>query len=292
MSEARKDNEEPRGVRKMWRKYSASSVSVFGLLVVILLLVSAVFARIIAPYPAHAGLFVDFANANQPPSFKHLAGTDIYGRDVMSRILVGLRYSLGMGLLVLALGVPFGVAIGLLAGYYHDTWVDTAIMRFTELFMAIPPLILAFVVCAVLSPGYFSAAIGIGVAWWPWYARLTYSLVRTLSNESYIVYAELSGAKASHIVFKEVLPNAMSTILTKMSLDMGIIIIIASSMSFVGLGIQPPKPSLGAMISGGIKYLPEQWWISIFPALFVVLIVLGFNLLGDGVRDALAVEDV
>ncbi len=278
--------------KRQWRKLTSNPLSLVGLVVVVLLVILAVFAGNIAPYPGHAGLYLDFKNANQPPSWKHIAGTDEYGRDVFSRMLFGLRVSLEIGLLVLVIGVPIGVLLGLIAGYRRNTWLDTAIMRFTDLFMAVPPLVLALVVVAMSSPGFFFAAIGIAVAWWPWYTRLTYSLVTSLSNEMYVKYAELSGASSRHIILKEILPNAVSPIFTKMSLDMGMIIIIASSMSFVGLGVQPPAPSLGSMVSDGIKFLPEFWWISLFPSLFVVLIVLGFNLLGDGLRDVFAIEEI
>ena len=279
-------------MKRQWHKFSSNPLSLLGLFVVLGLAVIAIFAGKLAPYPDHAGLYLDFNSANQAPSWRHLAGTDEYGRDILSRMFYGLRVSLAVGLLVLGLGVPIGVLLGLIAGYYRNTWVDTAIMRFTDLFMAIPPLILALVVAAMFTPGYFFAAVGIATAWWPWYTRLTYSLVTSLSNELYVKYAELGGAKARHIILKEILPNAVSPIFTKMSLDMGMIIIIASSMSFVGLGVQPPAPSLGSMVSDGIKYLPEFWWIPVCPALLVVLIVLGFNLLGDGLRDVFAIEEL
>lgn len=279
-------------MKRQWHKFSSNPLSLLGLLVVLGLAFIAIFAGNLAPYPGHAGLYLDFKSANQAPSWQHFAGTDEYGRDILSRMFYGLRVSLAVGLLVLGLGVPIGVLLGLIAGYYRNTWVDTAIMRFTDLFMGIPPLILALVVAAMFTPGYFFAAVGIATAWWPWYTRLTYSLVTSLSNELYVKYAKLGGAKARHIILKEILPNAVSPIFTKMSLDMGMIIIIASSMSFVGLGVQPPAPSLGSMVSGGIKYLPEFWWIPVFPALLVVLIVLGFNLLGDGLRDVFAIEEL
>jgi len=278
--------------KRQWHKFASNRLSLLGMGVVVLLIVLAIFAGKIAPYPDHAGLYLDFQNANQPPSWKHFAGTDGCGRDIFSRMLFGLRVSLEIGLLVLAISVPIGVLLGLVAGYRRNTWLDTAIMRFTDLFMAVPPLVLALVVVAMFTPGFFFAAIGIAVAWWPWYTRLTYSLVTSLSNEMYVRYTELTGAPLRHIILKEILPNAVSPIFTKMSLDMGMIIIIASSMSFVGLGVQPPAPSLGSMVSDGIKYLPEFWWISVFPALFIVLIVLGFNLLGDGLRDVFAIEEI
>ncbi len=207
-------------LRRRWYKFSSNPLSLLGLVVVALLILVALFARMIAPYPEHTGLFIDFANATQPPSRQHLAGTDEYGRDILSRMLVGLRYSLGIGLLVIGLAVPLGVSLGLVAGYNRNTWLDTAIMRFTDLFMAVPPLILALVVCAAFTPGYFFAAVGIATAWWPWYVRLTYSLVTSLANELYVKYAELAGARAGHIIFREILPNAISPILTKLSLDM------------------------------------------------------------------------
>ena len=291
-SQSRKTRPRIERFKRQWHKFSSNSLSLIGLIVVVLLFLTAVCANLLAPYPEHSGLFLDFSNANMAPSLQHIAGTDDYGRDILSRMLVGLRYSLGIGLLVIGLSVPIGVVLGLVAAYFKNTWIDTAIMRFTDLFMAIPPLILALVVCATFTPGYFFAAIGISTAWWPWYTRLAYSLSTSLSNELYVKYADLEGAGAWHIILKETLPNAVSPIFTKMSLDMGMIIIIASSMSFVGLGVQPPAPSLGSMVSEGMKHLPEFWWISIFPALMVVLIVLGFNLLGDGLRDVFAVEEI
>ncbi|MDR0839879.1 MAG: ABC transporter permease [Christensenellaceae bacterium] len=277
--------------KKDWYKFSRNPMSLLGLAVVILVIFCAIFADVIAPFPEDAGLAVYMERAFEGPSGQHLAGTDQFGRDVFSRMLIGLRYSLGIGLLVLALSVPFGVILGLLAGYFKGTWLDILIMRFTEIFMSIPPLILAMVVCTIFGNGYLFASIGIAVAWWPWYTRLTYNMVTSLSNELFIVYTELSGVKVMRIILREMLPNITSSVITKMSLDMGSIIITASSMSFVGLGVQPPTPSLGSMVSEGVAYLPEFWWLTIMPALMVVLIVMSFNLLGDGLTDVLAMEE-
>ncbi|MGI6485447.1 MAG: ABC transporter permease [Tepidanaerobacteraceae bacterium] len=277
--------------KKSWYKFSRNPLSLLGLYVVIAIIAIAIFATIIAPFPEDAGVTVRLTEAFEPPSLRHLAGTDEFGRDVFSRILIGLRSSLAIGLLVLAFSVPIGVLLGLIAGYYNGTLIETIIMRLTELFMSIPPLILAMVVCTMFSNAYIFAAIGIAVAWWPWYTRMTYNLVKSLSNELYIVYTQLSGVKMQRIIIQEMLPNLTSSIITKMSLDMGSIIIIASSMSFVGLGVQPPEPSLGAMVSNGIQYLPEFWWLTIMPAIMVILIVLGFNLLGDGLNDVLSLEE-
>lgn len=278
-------------LKKSWYKFSRNPLSMLGLIVVILVIFIAIFGPYIVPYPEDAGLVTKIAESFQGPSGAHLAGTDEYGRDVFSRMLIGTRSSLVIGLLVLAISVPLGVILGLIAGYYKGKLISRLIMWLTELFMAIPPLILAMVVCTMFTNGYLFAAIGIAVAWWPWYTRMTYNMVTSLSNELYIVYTELSGVKVLKILLSEMLPNITSSIVTKMSLDMGSIILTASSMSFVGLGVQPPEPSLGAMVSDGIAYLPEFWWLTVMPAAVVVLIVLGFNLLGDGLNDVLSVEE-
>ena len=267
-------------------------MSIIGLGTVLLVVLLAVFAPWVAPYPEHAGKFVDFANASLPPCRRYLFGTDVIGRDILSRIFFGFRFSLTMGLVVLAVVVPIGVPLGLIAGYNQGTWLDTVIMRVTDIFLAVPPLILALAIASVLTPNLTNAMIAVTLMWWPWYTRLVYGLASTLRNEFFVNSAEALGASKFHIIFREILPNCISPIFTKMSLDMAWVILLGSSLSFVGLGVQPPKPGLGTMVAGGSDYLPEQWWISVFPALAIVVVVLGFNLLGDGLRDMLAAEGV
>jgi len=165
-------------------------------------------------------------------------------------------------------------------------------MRLTDLFLAFPSLLLAVAIVAALGPGLTNAMIAIAISWWPWYTRLVYGLASAQRNEFYVASAETTGASTPHILFREILPNMVSPIFTKISLDMGWVIIIGSMLSFVGLGVQPPKPGLGTMVASGAKYLPDQWWIAIFPALGIVVVVLGFNLLGDGLRDLFAAEEV
>ena len=287
----------PKGLRmenlgRSWYKFSRNPVSIVGLATVILVTFLAIFAPVVAPYPEHAGAFVDFENASQPPSLQHPFGTDVVGRDILSRIFYGFRFSLLMGVVVLALVVPPGVTLGLLAGYNLGTWVETAIMRVTDIFLAVPPLILALAITSVLTPNLTNAMLAVSLMWWPWYTRLVYGLASTLRNEFFVNSAEAIGASKGHIMFREILPNCISPIFTKMSLDMGWVILIGSALSFVGLGVQPPKPGLGTMVADGAKYLPDQWWISVFPALAIVVVVLGFNLLGDGLRDMFAAEEV
>ncbi|MCJ7531925.1 MAG: ABC transporter permease [Anaerolineales bacterium] len=275
---------------RSWYKFSRNPMSVVGLVMVVSLILIAIFAPFVAPYPKHAGPFTDFHNAKIPPGLKYIFGTDVIGRDVLSRIIFGLRSSLLMGVVVLALVVPPGVMLGLMAGYFQNTWIDTFIMRITDIFLAVPPLILALAVASVLKPNLWNGMLAVSLMWWPWYTRLFYGLAVALRNEFFVSAAEVTGASTAHILFREILPNTLSPILTKMSIDIAWVIIIGSMLSFVGLGVQPPEPSLGTMIADGSRYLPDQWWIAVFPALAIVLIVFGFNLMGDGVRDMFSAE--
>lgn len=275
---------------KNWYKFSAGGVSVLGLAIVVLIVILAIFAPIIAPYPEDAGAVVKFAESSQAPSMQHLMGTDTMGRDVFSRLLISLRSSLLMGVLVLAIAVPVGFVVGVLAGYYKDTWIETILMRIVDIFLSVPALVLALAIAAILEPNLRNSMVAITIMWWPWYARLAFGVASSLRTENYIVYAELTGAKLSHIIFKEFLPNTFDQILTKMTLDMGYVICMGATLSFVGLGEQPPTPALGNMINDGVKFLPDMWWLAIFPAVTIIVIVLGFNLLGDGVGNIFNVE--
>lgn len=277
---------------RAWYKFSRNPLSVAGLIIVLVIVLLAVLAPYAAPYPKHAGKYFNNAQANQPPSWQHLCGTDTIGRDILSRVIFGFQDALLMGIVVLALVVPPGVLLGLIAGYFHGTWMDTVIMRVTDVFLAVPPLVLALAIASVLEPNLMNSMMAVSLMWWPWYTRLVYGLTTQLRNEYFVKSAETMGASTSHILFREILPNCVSPIFTKMSLDMGWVILIGSALSFVGLGAQPPKPSLGTMVADGAQYLPDLWWIPVFPALGIVVIVLGFNLLGDGLRDLLAAEEV
>jgi peptide/nickel transport system permease protein len=286
--ESRREN-----LGRAWYKFSRNPLSIVGGATILIVLLLAIFAPYVTPYPEHATMpFTDFANASQPPSREHIFGTDEIGRDVFSRTIYGFRFSITMGLIVLALVVPVGVFLGLVAGYYQGSRPDTLIMRITDIFLAVPPLILALAIASVLGPNLTHSMIAVSLMWWPWYTRLVYGLASAQRNEFYVSSAEIIGASTSHILFREILPNTLSPIFTKMSLDMGWVIIIGASLSFVGLGVQPPKPGLGTMVASGAKFLPDLWWISLFPALAIVVLVLGFNLLGDGLRDMFAAEEV
>jgi len=273
--------------KKNWFKFSRNKLSVIGLVIVLLVILLAIFAPWVTPYPAHAGAYVDYDNASLSPSALHWLGTDIFGRDILTRIIFSFRGALVMAIVVLALSVPPGVILGLLAGYFKGSWVDTTIMRLTDVFLAMPPLILALAVASVLEPNLMNAMIAVTLMWWPWYTRLVYGMASSLRNEYFVIAAELTGTSKFHILFREILPNCLSPVFTKMALDVGWVILIGASLSFVGLGEQPPTPALGQMVADGAKYMPDLWWMTIFPALAIVLIIFGFNLTGDGVRDML-----
>jgi len=272
---------------KYWYQFSRNRLSVLGLAIVGAVVLLALLAPFITPYPGHAGRFVDFDNASTPPGRSFLFGTDVFGRDIFSRTIFAFRGALVTAVVVLSLSVPAGVLLGLLAGYFKDSLLDAVIMRITDVFLAVPPLILALAIAAMLEPNMMNSMIAVTVMWWPWYTRITYGMASSCRNEYYVIAAELSGASKLHILFREILPNCLSPVFTKMALDVGWVIIISASLSFVGLGEQPPTPALGQMVSDGAKYMPDLWWMTIFPALAIVLMILGFNLTGDGVRDML-----
>jgi peptide/nickel transport system permease protein len=279
-------------LHQSWYKFSRNWLSIVGLGLVLLIIFLAVFAPWVTPYPQHAGKFVDFKNKNVAPGWAHPMGTDIFGRDVLTRVVFAFGNALLMAIGVLIVSVPIGTLTGLAAGYYVGTWVETAIMRLTDVFISIPPLILALSIAAVLKPTLTNSMMAVTVSWWPWYTRLTFSLASSIRNEYYVQAAELTGARKLHILFREILPNCASSIFTKMALDVGWVILVGAALSFVGLGEQPPKPALGTMVADGVVRMPDQWWIAVFPALAIMVIVLGFNLFGDGIRDMLAPEEV
>ena len=259
--------------RKLWYKFSLNKVSVAGLAIILMILFIAVFYEFIAPYPEDIGSVVKFNEANQGPSLSHLMGTDTTGRDIFSRICYAFRGAFTMGIGCLAVVVPLGGILGLIAGYFNGRFISNFIMRLADVFLALPALILVMCVSSIMKPTLMNAMLALCVSW---------------RNEVYIRAAEVTGSSNAHILFREILPNALGPVLTKVTLDMGWAIMAGATLSYLGMGEQPPTPSLGAMVSDGVAYLPDQWWMSIFPALAIMLIVLGFNLAGDGIKDMLS----
>jgi peptide/nickel transport system permease protein len=274
-----------------WYRFSRNPGAVIGLVIVVVCILAAIFAQWITPYPDHVGAVVDFRNRHQPPSWEHWFGTDNVGRDIFTRVIFGLQVSLMLAFVVLIIAVPFGTLLGLLAGYFGG-WTEVIIMRMTDIALAMPPLIMALAVAAVLEPSLMNAMLAIAALWWTWHTRLIYSLVRQIRSQEYIEAAETLGASKAHILFREILPNCVSAIAVKTSLDAGFVILIGASLSFLGLGIQPPTPDLGTMVADGASFLPDNWWQSMLPGAAILFVALGFNLLGDGLRDLFDVEDV
>lgn len=277
--------------RKLWYKFSLSKLSVVGLTIILLVVFCAIFAPFIAPYPEDAGAVVNYSQASQAPSLEHIFGTDTSGRDLFSRILFSFRGALIMGVGCLAVVVPVGGILGLIAGYYNGRFISNFIMRLADVFLALPALILVMCVSSIMTPSLMNAMLALCVSWWSWYTRLVNNIVVSTRNEVYIRSAEVLGASNTHILFKQILPNALGPILTKVTLDMGWAIMAGATLSFIGMGEQPPTPSLGSMVSAGVSYMPDQWWLSTFPALAIMLIVLGFNLAGDGIKDMLSSDE-
>lgn len=275
--------------RRTLYRFVRNPAAMFGSAIVLLVVFVAVFAPVIATHPGHVGSFVNIRERHQPPSSEHLFGTDQVGRDVFTRVVYGYRVSLLLVLVVLGSAVPVGVVLGLLAGYYGG-WVETIIMRVTDVFLAIPVLVMALALTAALTPSLTSAMIALASLWWTWHTRLIFSIVRSLRGEEYVESARLLGANTFHMLFRELLPNCVSAISVKVALDAGFVILIGAGLSFLGLGVRPPTPDLGMMVSDGSRYLPDMWWQSVFPGLAILVAILGFNLLGDGLRDLFDVE--
>ena len=275
---------------KYFYKFSQNPLSVIGLIIVSLVVFMAMFAPIITPFPEHVGPFTDFGNKSKPPSLKYIFGTDKIGRDIFTRVIYGYRISLTLGIVVLSIAVPIGVTMGLCAGYIGKK-TEIILMRITDIFLAIPALVLALAIIGLLDrPNLFYTMIAVSMAWWPWYTRLIYNITRSIRAEGYVTAAEIMGASKLHIMFKEILPNCLPSLLTKITLDLGFVILVGSSLSFLGLGAQAPTPDLGTMVAKGASLLPDAWWFSLFPGFAILIVVLGFNLVGDGLKDMFDVD--
>jgi peptide/nickel transport system permease protein len=268
-----------------WLAFRRNPTALIGLGLVALVVFVALFANLIAPYPSHAGPIGDLAAMTSPPNRRFLLGTDTIGRDLLTRIMFAYRLSLEMAVVVLAIATPLGVVIGLLAGYLGPA-SSYVLMRLTDVFLSIPPLVLAMSIMGFLQPSALHGMMAVTAMWWPWYARLAFNLTRAEKQEGYVLAAETVGAGLPHILFREILPNCLPSIFTKMTVDIGFVILIASSLSFLGLGAQAPTPDLGSMVADGAQYMPDAWWLTVFPALAILIAVMGFNLLGDGLREA------
>ncbi len=268
-----------------WNSFTQNKLAMFGLFIILALIVIAVFADYLAPYsPVIGG---DLRTQRLlPPSSAHWFGTDDQSRDILSRLIYGSRLTLEVVMLVSLIATPIGVAVGTIAGYFGGT-VDLVLMRITDIFLAFPRLILALAFVAALGPGIENAVIAIAITAWPAYARMARAETLTIRNSDFIAAVKLQGASPARIIFRHIVPLCISSVIVRVTLDMAGVILTAAGLGFLGLGAQPPQPEWGAMISSGRGYLRDQWWVAAMPGLAIFTVSLGFNLLGDGLRDVL-----
>jgi peptide/nickel transport system permease protein len=253
-----------------------------GAVVVLAWVLAAIFAPLVAPYGPLAQKVTDRL---KPPSPEHLFGTDMLGRDILSRVIYGARISLPVGVLVVLVALLVGGSVGALAGY-GPGWLDTTLMRLTEIVMAFPVIILAMTIAAALGPGLDHAIIALVVVSWPRYSRVTRGLVMSVKQNEYVMASRAMGGSSSHVLTRAVLPNCLAPAVVMATLDLGGAILTFAGLSFLGLGSPPPAPEWGAMVSAGTQSF-DQWWVSAFPGAAILTLVMAFNFVGDGVRDAL-----
>jgi peptide/nickel transport system permease protein len=267
-----------------WQRIRRNRLAMAGLIIVGLLLLVAAFAPLIAP---HDPLTQDLTRRLLPPGTPgNWLGTDDFGRDILSRIIYGARITLYIIALVAVTAPVLGLLIGTVAGYFGG-WIDAILMRLTDIFLAFPRLILALALVAVLGPGIENAVLAIALTAWPPYARVARAETLTVRSSDYIAAIRLQGASAPRIIAGHVVPMCLPSVIIRVTLDMAGVILIAAGLGFLGLGVLPPTPEWGLMISSGRKYLFEQWWVATMPGLAIFIVSLGFNLLGDGLRDVL-----
>jgi peptide/nickel transport system permease protein len=261
-----------------------SLLTQFGLAIIIVLFFTAIFAPWLAP---HDPMKVKTRDRLKPPSKEHLLGTDDMGRDILSRIISGSRISIMVGVVVVAISLSIGVPLGAISGYFGGK-IDSILMRITDIFLGLPSLILALAIAAALGRGIMNTMIAISITWWPWYARLVRGQTLSIREMGYIEAARAAGGSSFRIVLTHVLPNCISPIIVTASMDMGYTILAAAALGFIGLGAQPPSPEWGLMVSIGRTYMMNYPWVATFPGLAILITVLGFNLVGDGLRDLLS----
>lgn len=263
-----------------------SPLSIVGVFLIILIICIAIFAPLIAPYSPYK---IDMSNTLRPPSAKHWLGTDSLGRDVFSRVVYGSRISLKIAFVVVSIAATSGTLLGVISGYYGGM-IDMIIMRIVDVFLAIPTFILAMVAAASLGPSITNVMLALSIIWWTWYARIVRGEVLKLKSMYFILAQKSLGARSSRIIFHHLIPNCVGPIIVQTTLQLGFAILTSAGLSFLGLGAQPPAPSWGLMVSDGRQYLPDYWWMATFPGTAIFLLVMGFLLLGDTIRDVLERE--
>lgn len=269
----------------MIRKIFEDRLAFFGLLVILLLVAAAAFAPWLAPYPEDVWHFHP-AERLKPPSLEHLFGTDRMGADIFSRILFGARLTLLVAIVAVGASLAIGVPLGLVAGFFEG-WASDLVMRIADIFLAVPQIVLAIAIAQTLGPSIPNVILALSATYWPWFARLVYAETRSLKKEVFVEASEAIGVSPLRLTVLHVLPNIASPIIVRTSIGMGFTILTAAALGFLGLGAQPPVPEWGRMIAESREFLPDAWWYATAPGLAIFLVVMGFNMLGDGLRDIL-----
>lgn len=266
-----------------WKRFKKNRLAVLGGVIVLLLFFIAIFAPVLSPYDPNA---IDVRHILEPPGLKHPFGTDDLGRDILSRVLWGSRISLSVGFVAVGIATVIGVILGALSGYY-GSWTDRAIMRFVDIMLSIPTFFLLLAVIAFLEPNIWNIMIVIGLTSWMGVARLVRAEVLSAREKEFALAARAIGAGDLRIIFNHILPNSMAPVLVSTVLGIAGAILVESALSFLGIGVQPPTPSWGNILTAGKDNIEIAWWLSVFPGLAILVTVLAYNLLGEGIRDSI-----
>lgn len=286
MSEANiKTNKKTSQWKEVWRRLRKNKMAVLGLIILVIIILLAIFANVIADYETVV-IKQNLAERLQAPSSKHLLGTDEFGRDILARMIHGARVSIKVGLLAISISIIAGGILGAISGFYGGL-IDNIIMRIMDIFLAVPSILLAIAIVSALGPSITNLMISISVSYIPSFARIVRASVLSIRDQEFIEAARAIGASNTRIILKHIIPNALAPVIVQGTLGVAGAILSIAGLSFIGLGIQPPAPEWGSMLSGGRQYLRYAWWVTTFPGVAIMITILSLNLLGDGLRDAL-----
>lgn len=270
---------------EVWRRLKRNKTAMAGLIILVILILLAIFADVIANYE-NVVIKQDLVNRLKGPGNGHILGTDEFGRDIFARLIHGSRVSLQVGVVAVSIAVAIGGTLGAIAGYYGGT-LDNVIMRIMDIFLAIPSILLAISIVSALGPSLFNLMLSIGISSVPSYARIVRASVLSIRDQEFVEAARAIGANDFRIITKHIIPNALAPVIVQGTLGVAGAILSTAGLSFIGLGIQPPAPEWGSMLSGGRQFLRYAWHVTAFPGFAIMLTILSLNLLGDGLRDAL-----
>ncbi|STO31063.1 Glutathione transport system permease protein gsiD [Fusobacterium necrogenes] len=270
---------------EVWRRLKRNKMAVLGLIILIILVLLAVFADVIANYD-NVVIKQNLAHRLQGPSAAHWLGTDEFGRDIFARLVHGTRVSLQVGIVAVGISIVIGGILGAVAGYYGGK-LDNTIMRVMDIFLAVPSILLAIAIVSALGPSIINLMLAISISSVPSYARIVRASVLSIRDQEFIEAAKAIGASNTRIIFRHIIPNSLAPVIVQATLGVASAILSTAGLSFIGLGIQPPAPEWGSMLSGGRQYLRYAWWVTTFPGVAIMITILSLNLLGDGLRDAL-----